>query len=364
MSTHSTSSFRTPFFAAAVALLVTALCAVALLVSATPKSEDSAPSKDPVVAVTSATVEYQQIAQKVYASGKLTHKGRQALGFKISGTISQLNVEEGQPVKKGDVLASLELEEINAELAKAKSVHTQSQRDLTRLTSLYKKKVIPINQLEDARTALEVAEANLDLAIEKKRQAVLIAPQDGIVLSRFVESSELVRPHQTAFVISDTSKGWVIRTQVSDKDIVRINKNDETRIKFDAYPGHLFQGAVSEVAAAADTSTLLFEVEIQVAPENYRLLEGFIGHMEIVPAFTDRIAYVPVESVVAADKNRVKLFQIHEDQTVSLEEASMAWLESGQIAIREGLEEGAVIVNKGATFLHEGAKIQLADAQQ
>lgn len=366
MSVPSQQPAPTSLWTIAGAFFLAAICAAILFMYSAPGESNPSPTHaqdESITPVTSSLVEYQQIAQKVYASGKLTHKGKQALAFKVSGTLDSVNVEEGQYVKKGEVLAALDMEEINAELTKARSVYTQSQRDLQRLQSLFDKKVIPLNQVEEARTAMEVAEANLDLAIEHKRQAVLVAPQDGIILAREIEEKELVRPHQTAFMLSDTSKGWIIRTQVSDKDMIRLSRKDQARILFDAYPGKSFTGQVSEIAASANAATLLFEVEVRVDPEQTRLLEGFIGHIEIVPEMTQRIAYVPVESVVAANQNRIQLFQIREDKTVSLEEASMAWLETGKIAIHEGLEDGALIVSKGATFLHEGSKIQVADAQ-
>ncbi|PIE42738.1 MAG: hypothetical protein CSA50_08870 [Gammaproteobacteria bacterium] len=321
-------------------------------------------NNEPAITVYSTIIHYQNVSQKVYAAGKLAHKGRQTLAFKVSGTITELNVEEGQPVEKGQVLASLDQRETDAELTKARSVYQQRQRDLRRLESLYKKRVIPRNQMQDAQTALEVAKANLDLAKEQKKYLTLAAPQNGVILGRYVEERELVAPHQRAFVISDTSKGWVIRTQVSDKDIVRINQKDHANIRLDAYPGQLFTGHVSEVAAAADPNTLLFEIEVQLDPADQRLLEGFIGHLEIIPATTKTVAWLPIESVVTADQNKIKLFSIDDDQTVHLQEASIAWLESGFVAINKGIENGTRIVTLGATFLHESSKVQLAEASQ
>ncbi|PID44041.1 MAG: efflux transporter periplasmic adaptor subunit [Gammaproteobacteria bacterium] len=326
----------------------------------TGQTANTASTSESAVPVYCSTIDYEEVSQTVYATGKLAHKGRQSLAFKVSGTITRLNVEEGQRVKKGEVLASLGQRETNAELTKARSVYQQRQRDLTRLLSLYKKKVIPRNQMQDAQTALEVAEANLDLARERKKHLTIVAPQDGIILGRYVEERELVAPHQRAFVLSDTSKGWVIRTEISDKDIVRINQRDHANIRLDAYPDQIFSGQVSEVAAAAKPDTLLFEIEVQLDPTDRRLLEGFIGHLEIIPAATDTIAWLPIESIVAADRGKVKLFSIDDDQTVHLQEASMAWMEQGRIAIKKGIKNGTRIVTLGATFLHEGSKVEIA----
>ena len=153
-----------------------------------------------ITPVTSSLVEYQQIAQKVYASGKLTHKGKQALAFKVSGTLDSVNVEEGQYVKRGMYWphwiwrkSTLNSPRHAASIPKA--------REICRGCNPYlRRKVIPLNQVEEARTALEAAEANLDLAIEHKRQAVLVAPRMGLSWLREIEEKSWCA-HQTAFVL-------------------------------------------------------------------------------------------------------------------------------------------------------------------
>jgi RND family efflux transporter MFP subunit len=322
-------------------------------------AEEPTKKTTPATAVQSQVVEYQQVSRPVVATGRLANKGTQTLSFKVSGTIEEITADEGQKVTKGQVLARLDTEETQARYNQASSLFAQSERDLKRLQSLYEKKVVPLDSLQDAETNLNVAQSNLDIAAFNLRNSRIIAPQDGIVLSRQIETNELVAPHQPAFVLSDVAKGWVIRTAISDKDIVRVTLGDAVSIRFDAYQGTTFLGHVSEIAGAAALDTLLFEVEVSVEPSQQKLLAGFIGHMQIHPSQTENIAWLPAEAVVAADKDVVKLFKVAPNSTVVLEEAHIAWLESGRIAVREGLSAGAQIVTLGATFLQEGERVNL-----
>lgn len=315
--------------------------------------------QDQRVRVKSQRVEYQQVSRPVVATGRLVNKGTQTLSFKVMGTVEEITAEEGQKVTKGQVLARLDTEETQARFNQARSLFEQNERDLKRLKSLYEKKVVPLDRLQDAETSLNVAQSTLDIAAFNLRNSKIIAPQNGVILSRQVETHELVAPHQHAFVISDEAKGWVIRTAISDKDIVRVSLGDEVGVHFDAHQGTTFRGQVSELAAAASPDTLLFEVEVSIDPSEKRLLAGFIGHMQIHPAISENIAWLPVEAVVAADKDVIKLFKVSKDSSVILQEAHIAWLESGRVAVREGLTAGAEIVTLGATFLQEGERVNL-----
>ncbi|ARU58130.1 RND superfamily NFE family efflux transporter membrane fusion subunit [Oleiphilus messinensis] len=312
------------------------------------------------ISVHTSTVEYQAISRPIYSSGKLVHKTTQTLSFKVSGEVNTLQAEEGETVKAGQILAALDQVEIKAQLNKAKSVYEQSKRDLERLESLYQKKVIPLGQLQSAQTELDVAQANLELAKYNQKHSVIRAPQDGTVLTRMIDKNELVAPHQAAFIISGERQGWIIRTQVSDKDIVRVNYGDETKILFDAYPNEHFTGVISEIAAAANPQTLLFEVEISLNPTPKKLFSGFLGRMEIHPEQTSRVAIVPVEAVVAASRGKAKVFQVNPQNEAELKEVSVAWLDAGRVAIQDGLDAGAQIVTLGATFLQDGSLINIS----
>ncbi len=341
-----------------ISLLPTIL--LAFMLSPAHASENNSQSSNSALAgtaVKSHLVEYQNVSRPIVATGQLASKGTQTLSFKIAGTIEKITADEGQKVKKGQVLAQLDKEEFQAKYNQAKSLYEQSIRNLKRQESLYAKKVVSLDNLQDAETSVSVAKSNLDIAAFNLKHSKIVASQDGVVLNRMIEEHELVAPHQQAFVISDTSKGWVIRTAISDKDIVRVALGDEVNIRFDAYPGQAFRGFVSEVAGAASPRTLLFEVEISLDSTPKRLLSGLVGHMLIQPSEQEKIAWLPVEAVVAADKDTVKLFKVEKDSRVVLEEAQVAWLESGRVAIKEGLTAGAEIVTLGATFLQEGQRV-------
>jgi len=308
----------------------------------------------PTFLVETTKVNYLPRGKNISASGRLANKSEQKLSFKTSGPVATILVDEGDWVKKGQLLAQLNQEEINAQVAQSQSVFDEAKRNTERYKALYKKKVVPVERLQSAETRLEVARSNLRIAKFNKQHSKIIAPDDGRILKRTIETNEMISPFQTAFVMSLSKGGWVIRSGVTDKNIVQINKGDTTAIQLDAYPDKVFKGQVSEVGAAADTRSHLFEIEITLNETQLRLHSGFISRLSITPSQQEPVALLPIEAIVEAKSTKAQVFVVNESKEVKQQDVEIAWLESDAVAIRSGLAEGSWVVTSGATYLHDG----------
>ncbi|MEM7657097.1 MAG: biotin/lipoyl-binding protein, partial [Bacteroidota bacterium] len=134
------------------------LLAVALMAcqsEPTPPSEPLAPKAIPVVLEKVTTTE-EQIA--IPMSGVLAAREEMQLGFKVGGLIQTVLVREGQTVRKGQALAKIDPLEIEAQVSQANSQLEKIKRDLARVENLYADSVATLEQVQDLRTALEVAE--------------------------------------------------------------------------------------------------------------------------------------------------------------------------------------------------------------
>lgn len=313
----------------------------------------------PTFLVETAQVNYLTRGKTINASGRLANKSEQRLSFKTSGPVEKILVDEGDWVKKGQLLAQLNQEEINAQVAQSQSMFDEAKRNTERYQALYKKKVVPVERLQSAETQLEVARSSLRIAKFNQLHSIIIAPDDGRILKRAIEANEMISPFKTAFVMSLSKGGWVIRSGVTDKDIVRINKGDSATIQLDAYPGKVLKGQVSEVGAAADTQSHLFEIEITLNATQLRLHSGFISRLSITPSQQEPVALLPIEAIVEANATMAQVFVINEAKEVKQQNVDIAWIESDAIAIRSGLTEGAYVVTSGATYLHDGDVVSI-----
>ncbi len=315
------------------------------------------------VPVEVAPVNFKEYAKPLRVSGLLENKSEQTLAFKVSGLVAKVYVDEGQFVKKGQRLAVLNLEEIDAQVAKAKSVLANAERNLERFQSLQGQNALSMDQLQSAQTRMDVAQSDLTVAKFNRRHAEIKAPASGRILKRSIEPNELLASGQPAFVFASKKRGWVLRTGVTDKDIVRLGMTDAAELKFDAYPNQIFKAQVSELAGRADAATQTFEIELRLEPlegKNRRnLLAGFVGHGRVYPSNKESLALLPLTSVLRTKADQAEVFVLDADDKAHLRTVNIAFIEGGIMAVRDGVQENERIVVQGAPYLSEGSGVSV-----
>jgi len=315
--------------------------------------------QDSSVPVEIVTAHYSNYAKAVRISGLLENKSEQSLGFKIPGLVSKVYVDEGQFVKKGQLLAVLDLEEIDAEVAKAKSVLANAQRNLERFQSLQGQNALSMDQVQSAQTRVDVANSDLTVAKFNHRHAVIKAPESGRILNRALEPNELVQAGQPVFVFAPKKTGWVLRTGIIDKDIVRTQLGDKAELYFDAYPNQQFKATVSEVAGRADAKTQTFEIELRLTATDKNLLAGFVGHGRVYPAQKESLVLLPLTALLRADGKQAEVYILDESDEAHLRLIDVAFIEGSRMAVRSGIQEGDRIVTQGAPYLSEGRSVAI-----
>ncbi|MCA6061766.1 efflux RND transporter periplasmic adaptor subunit [Thalassolituus sp. ST750PaO-4] len=336
----------------------------------------------PALPVETVSVQWQEYARPLRISGVLENKSEQNLAFKINGLVRRVAVDEGQWVKAGQVLAALDLEEIDAQVAKAESVLANAERNLARFQSLQGLDALSVEQLQSAETQVDVARSDLTVARFNQRHAVIRAPADGRVLKRSVEANEMVSNGKPVFLFAARTSGWVLRAGVTDKDIVRLRLQDHAEVTFDAYPGEIFQAELSELAGRADASQT-FEIELRVSgkPEQ-PLLAGFVGHAVIMPAQTRPAVLLPVGAMVRTYNKQpaaqsahqgghqgaraeVEVFVVQNNDgeyQAQLRRLPLLALDHDQLVITGGLQDGEQVVVVGASYLSHGRVVTLPES--
>jgi len=315
-----------------------------------------------VVAVTVAQVKHEQRSQPIRNSGRISHKNEMRLSFKTGGLIETISVEEGDAVRAGQILATLDLEEINARQQRAASSYKKAADDLERFSKLYDEALVSLQVKQNAQSASDSAAAELQITNFNKKLSVIRAPADGRILKRFVESSELIEPGQPVFLLASSKQGSVVRVGLIDQDIVKVGVGDPVDIFLDAYPGRKFAGAVSEVALSTDSNAGTFEVEILIDDQGFALRSGLIARVEITPVSGDLQYYIPIEAVFKADNGFAKVFVLDESKHV-VNEVSVEIIEflQDEVAVRGSLKVSDKVIRLGAPYLSDGSSVSIVE---
>ncbi len=263
-------------------------------------------------------LESGDITSSVTATGKLGAVTVVEVGTQVSGTIQEIYADFNQQVKKGELVALIDpdvleakLEETRANLAvarasvaRAKANAADSERNLIRHRELWKRQLIAKSELDAAETShmanragLQEAEARILQVQASLRQAEtnleytkIISPEDGVIISREVNVGQTVAASLSAptlFTIAKDLADMQIETSVDEADIASVQEGQKVEFTVDAYGGTTFSGTVRQVRISPATSdnVVTYPVIISVANPDLKLKPGMTANVSII---TDR----------------------------------------------------------------------------
>ena len=343
---------------AALGFVTVLLAACGGEVDARARHTTAASNATSAIPVRLAPVAEDSTAQPVTATGVIALRDEIALSFKIGGVVSQVLTREGESVRAGQLLAALDLREIDAQVAKAQSAAAKADRDLARVTRLQADSVATRQQLEDATTAAEVARADLETATVNRQYARIVAPATGVVLRRSAEPGELVSVGSAVLTLGSRTSGTIARVALTDRDVVRVRLGDRAIIRVDARPNERLSGHVSQIAAASEPRTGTYAVEVALdSPDG--LSSGMIGRVEILARGGERLRTVPIEALLEADGDRATLFALGPDGKAKRVPVEVAFVRGEQAAVRGALAGVRRVVTDGAAYLDDGAAVRV-----
>lgn len=319
----------------------------------------SAATDETVVPVKLSPVATVVRAEPVVASGLVSSDQEARLSFKVGGIINRLFVDEGQAVRKGQVLATLDLTEINAQVTQAQLSSEKAERDLNRVKSLYADTAATLEQLQNATTGQSVAKQNLAIAQFNRSYAQIQATVDGTVTRKLANVGELTSPGAPIYQLSSNRPGdWVVRVGVSDKDWARLRLGNRASMVLDAYPDRTFTGTISELAQAADPVNKLYEVKVRINPGTAKLAPGLFAKVTLVPTQSRSYTLVPVEAIVEGNGKGGFVYQLADDKKhVRKVPVQIGFLDGDKVLLTNGLSGVPDVITAGSAYLTEQSSV-------
>ena len=352
--------------------LVPALLSLGVLIGCgkQPSAEKSAVSatQSTVSAVPVETVKPSPADQLnvIRATGMLSASVEQRLSFKTGGILKRILVQSGERVQAGQLLAELDLTEFDAGARQSRESLRKAERDYERAALLFKQDVIARAQLDDARTALDVARAANAATRFNADVGRLSAQTDGVVLKQFVEAGEVIAPGAPVLALGQENNKKILKVSLSDVDAVRVAIGDKASVRFDAFPGQEFAATVVTLAGSATMNTGLFEIEIAIDGDLSRLSSGVIGQAQIQPQAaaepsSSQGVLIPVAALVQANAEQGQVFVV-QDQHAQARSVRLGALVGTSILVQAGLSVDDEVVVRGAPYLDDGSLVIISPA--
>lgn len=333
----------------------------ALLALAAPLASSAADGLAPLAVETIATTVTTE-AVPIRVPGIFERRNEAVLAFKTGGLIQSIAVRAGDVVQAGQVLATLRLDEMDAYVAQARAGAEKARRDLARLEALHRDRVATLENTQDARTALDLAEATLRAVAFNRTHSVILAPAAGRILRRQAEPEEMAAPGRPILTFAAEDGGWIARVGVSERDVVRLQTGDRAELGWRS--GAPIEARVRQIAEAVDPATRTIAVELELAgPAPAGLRSGFIADARLFPAPGATRSIVPLAAIVEGADRRAHLFVLADDGRSARRIAvAVEAIDRDSAYLRDALPASARIVTTGAEFLSDGRAVTVTPA--
>lgn len=302
------------------------------------------------------------IPHVIHASGQLSTDDETYLGFKTGGVVQSVFVKEGDAIKKGQLLAKLDLTEISAAVSQARFAFEKAERDYQRAKNLYQDSVATLEQLQNAETGLSVAREQLQAANFNRNLSEIHATANGYVLKKFVNPGQIVGPGEPVVLTNGAqSSNWKLKVGVSDKQWAAISIRNTATVSIDAFPGESFQASVTRKSEAADSQTGSFVVELTIDSDGRKLAKGMFGAADIQVGNTGSSWAVPYEAVLDADGSQGFVFVTSDENVARKQNVTIESFDGASVRISKGLEGAKALIVAGSAYLTDGSPIEIVD---
>jgi len=313
------------------------------------------------VAVTAAVVTCD--LPPIEAPGVLNRKLEATLAFKIGGVVDAVLVRPGEAVQAAQVLARLNFAEIDAQVTQAQAGVDKARRDCERIERLQADRVATLEDLQNARTAVQAAEAGLRIAEFNRRYATIEAPAAGRILRRMSEPGELVAPGQPVLIFGGDQEGWIFRASLVEHEARRLAPGDRARLVFRGPPDVELGATITQIAESADARTRTLEIELAVEGDPHGLRSGTVGALVISKPGATAHARVPLSALIEGDGRAAQVFVLQADgRTVRRQQVEVETIWGDSALLAGILPDGAPVISLGAEYLHDGETVVVVTA--
>ncbi|MEJ2694067.1 MAG: efflux RND transporter periplasmic adaptor subunit [Candidatus Thiodiazotropha sp.] len=290
------------------------------------------------------------------------------LGFRISGKLEKLLVNEGDNVRLGQELARLDDRDAQIQLNSRQADFDQAHADYMRGRKLVDKGLISRSDYEKLEAQDASARAALELAKQNLAHTSLSAPFAGRIAKRHVDNFEEVAAKQTIYTLQDLSS-MKIRVDVPESVMIRAKEGSDIEVValFDKIPGQSFPLAISEISTQANPDSNTFPVTFTIPRiDNYNILPGMSVTVrgERVPG-TESLdtVFVPAQAVLEDDTGRyVYIAEPQGSGRAAIEKRPVKTgrLSSAGLEVLTGLEKGDRVVTAGMSKMQPGLEVRLS----
>ncbi len=300
-------------------------------------------------------------AVSIQGTGQFTTDDETFLSFKTGGIISQVLVSEGDAVRKGQLLATLDLTEIQTTVTQYQLAYEKALRDYERVQRLLKDSVATLEQAQNSKTALDISLQALDAARFNRDFSQIRALRDGFVLKKMANAGQQISSGVPVFqTVGSNQSSWKLKVNLSDRDWAAIREGDPAEIFPATAPDRAFAAKVYKKAQIADAATGTYQVTLEFTSEaTPQLASGMFG-TAIIQSVNARDSWlIPYESILDANGGKGYVFVTEDGKVARKIQVTLGKILTDQVQVTDGLQNFRQLIVSGSAYLNDLSPIQI-----
>lgn len=335
--------FRTMFIAGAVIMAVG--CG-----STANKNQQAATvvvDETPVVAVVQVTS--RDVPQTATYTSTVQAYVKNNIAPQMAGRIAKINVEIGDFVTKGQILAEMD----RTQLLQAQLQLQNQEVELNRLKALYEAGGLSQSDYDAIEMSYNVAKAQTENLLEN---TVLRSPVNGVVTARNYDAGDMYAMASPIYTVEQI-KPVKLLVGISESDYTKVKKGDSVEITADAIPGTTFYGKIEKIYPTIDPTTRTFTVEVVVSNNYNTLRPGMFARATINFGSNHNVVIPDVAVVKQQGSGERFVYVLNPDNTVTYQKVELGRRMGTEYEVLSGIEDGTKIVTGGQIRLKDGVKV-------
>ncbi len=312
------------------------------------------PPPDPAVEVVLQKVGLEPVEDLLNGVGTVEANERVELKPEASGIIESIHFTEGQQVKRGEKLFSLDPHKEKSSLAQAEAEEKLARANVGRAQQLIGTKAISQQDFEHLQSQVEVKAAMRQVEQQRLTERTVIAPFDGVLGPRLISPGQYVTMGTSLGTLVDNSQVKV-SMRIPERQLALVRIGQEGRIRVAAYPNRVFTGKIDLINAEVDAPTRTAQIRLLAPNPDGLLKPGMFARVELVVGSRSQSAVIP-ESALVPSLDKFSVY-VAEQGVARLKPVKLGVRLPGKVEVREGLSAGQVIVVYGTQKLVDGMKV-------
>lgn len=320
------------------------------------ESEQSEEEEVATIPVEAEALQLGSIAAFYSATGTLEADREARVVPRLAGQIVSIEVEEGDFVQRGQVLARVDADRLRIEKQQADADLSRMRQDYERHQEMHARNLISTEVFERVKYDFEAQTARVELVELELSYSAITAPFSGVVSERMIKLGNQVNTAEPIFVITAMDP-LQATLDVPERELARLATDQSVAVAMDALPEQIFAGFIQRISPVVDAGSGTFRVTVEVNDDTGRLRPGMFGRFQVIYDERESVLLAPVAAVTIED-GRASVYVVEDDEAYQ-REIEVGYRNNGKYEVVSGLAEGDRVIVVGQAALRDGSKVQV-----